>query len=78
LRTGTDAAGLETEVLRLLAHPGWKFARLSAGGNRILTLGPRRDYNHQNHRVDGVRLPKTVATRLLGTCDGRLWFAFIV
>src|SRR5215471_6880051 len=33
---------------------------LSAGGNGILTLGPRRDYNHQNHRVDGVRLRKTV------------------
>ena len=30
-RTGTDA-GLETEVLRLAAHPGWKFARLTAGG----------------------------------------------
>jgi hypothetical protein len=31
-RTGTDAAGLETEALRLVAHPGWKFARLTAGG----------------------------------------------
>src|SRR6516162_1643485 len=31
-RTGTDAAGLETEALRSVAHPGWKFARLTAGG----------------------------------------------
>src|SRR6516164_11409416 len=38
-RTGTDATGLETEALRLVAHPGWKFARLTAGGNRIRTLG---------------------------------------
>jgi hypothetical protein len=35
--TGTDAAGLETEVLRLVAHPGWRFARLSAGGKWIRT-----------------------------------------
>ena len=35
-RTGTDA-GLETEVLRLAAHPGWKFARLTAGGRWIRT-----------------------------------------
>ena len=36
--TATDAAGLETEVLRLVAHPGWKFARLSAGGRWIRTV----------------------------------------
>jgi hypothetical protein len=34
----TDAAGLETEALRLVAHPGWKFARLTAGGSRIQTI----------------------------------------
>src|SRR6516162_4061255 len=41
-RTVTDA-GSETEVLRLVAHPGWKFARLSAGGEWIRTLRPARD-----------------------------------
>ena len=25
---------LETEALRLVAHPGWKFARLTAGGRQ--------------------------------------------
>ena len=58
-RTGTDAAGLETEALRSVAHPGWKFARLTAGANGIRTLGPR---------YRGQRLDTATFERLITFC----------